>query len=531
MINTSTLSSISAGLIKTIDKTDLSAANLEAINRFDASKKTTLGGSIGEVVTGIETLTEEIDTAEDRTKANFKPVIAKITENITDPTGTLLTSASSSADIASITGSSSAGGVGFLQNIVSNGSPEGINDALSATSGATPTQLNSLLGELTIPSLSSFIKPAITDNIYGDVLEQADNFKDFLDSKIGLLSGYPLIDLVEKTDNGVHIILSSLADTALSQTKIDEIYNLIVAGDYAAGFKILEENVDKPDDYDNIVKNTPESQWSPEIAAAFLRISGLEEIFNNINVQLTSTISNFNSVFNDAGENTIPVNEIGITSDANISQTTTPTSGRNSSGDAWSFEQISSVEELEAEFRSINRVAGNEIAGAIIHWAATFNNQDVGADWIHDVHKSRGFRGIGYHLVIRRDGSIQKGRPWNNTGAHDFNHNTNFLGFCFIGGINEVSSRASKPYYKYASVDSLTPAQFKAYDRLMRTFHKVFPHGQVAGHYMTSEEGKVDPGFDVLEYSETKFGHRNIILEEDPAWKESNTINLEKIKE
>jgi hypothetical protein len=65
----------------------------------------------------------------------------------------------------------------------------------------------------------------------------------------------------------------------------------------------------------------------------------------------------------------------------------------------------------------------------------------------------------------------------------------------------------------------------------MKTFHSVFPYAQVAGHYMTSNEGKMDPGFDVVEYSRSHFGHNNVIPENDPIWKSPQAITLNTISE
>jgi hypothetical protein len=98
-----------------------------------------------------------------------------------------------------------------------------------------------------------------------------------------------------------------------------------------------------------------------------------------------------------------------------------------------------------------------------------------------------------------------------------------------VGGINEYSSRAIKPYWRYASVDSLTPAQFNAYDVLIKTFYKVFPYAQLQGHYATSTEGKIDPGFDVPGYTQSKLGIQNTIQENDSRWKSETPITLNEV--
>ena len=49
----------------------------------------------------------------------------------------------------------------------------------------------------------------------------------------------------------------------------------------------------------------------------------------------------------------------------------------------------------------------------------------------------RGWRDIGYHFVIRRDGTIESGRPLERTGAHVKGHNKDSIGICMEGGLND----------------------------------------------------------------------------------------------
>ena len=48
-------------------------------------------------------------------------------------------------------------------------------------------------------------------------------------------------------------------------------------------------------------------------------------------------------------------------------------------------------------------------------------------------HLARGFKDIGYHRVIRRDGMIEMGRPDNVMGAHTQGFNPGSLGVCYVG--------------------------------------------------------------------------------------------------
>lgn len=70
----------------------------------------------------------------------------------------------------------------------------------------------------------------------------------------------------------------------------------------------------------------------------------------------------------------------------------------------------------------------------VIHHVADDNNADTDAKAINDLHiHENHWIAIGYHFVIRKDGTIEKGRPvWSN-GAHAQGYNTESIGICLSG--------------------------------------------------------------------------------------------------
>lgn len=54
----------------------------------------------------------------------------------------------------------------------------------------------------------------------------------------------------------------------------------------------------------------------------------------------------------------------------------------------------------------------------IIHCSATRAGQDFTAADIDRWHRQRGFRSIGYHFVVRLDGTVEPGRDVALDGAH-----------------------------------------------------------------------------------------------------------------
>lgn len=170
------------------------------------------------------------------------------------------------------------------------------------------------------------------------------------------------------------------------------------------------------------------------------------------------------------------------------------------------FTFVSSKEELQAEFASCTR----DITEVVVHWTATYTNQDIGAEEVHEWHKQKGWSGIGYHYIVRRDGRIQRGRPISKQGAHanDNGHNKYSIGIAFAAGYNCPSG--TKNPNKFISADSITPQQMRSFDMFMSAFYDEWPGGQAWGHVDTDNKGKTDPGFSVQEYVKSKFDKVNV---------------------
>lgn len=79
-----------------------------------------------------------------------------------------------------------------------------------------------------------------------------------------------------------------------------------------------------------------------------------------------------------------------------------------------------------------------EIKGIVVHCSASPDSRDFGFKDINEWHKQRGFNspsGIhcGYHYIVRRNGTIERGRPDSEVGAHVAGHNSKTIGIVWIG--------------------------------------------------------------------------------------------------
>ncbi len=109
----------------------------------------------------------------------------------------------------------------------------------------------------------------------------------------------------------------------------------------------------------------------------------------------------------------------------------------------------------------------------VIHCSATKASADVGAAEIRDWHvKGNGWRDIGYHYVVRRNGQVEPGRPLAEVGAHVSGYNSSSVGICLVGGIGAAGQ----------AENNFVPAQMEALKALVGKLKRQFPKAKIQGH-------------------------------------------------
>ena len=88
-------------------------------------------------------------------------------------------------------------------------------------------------------------------------------------------------------------------------------------------------------------------------------------------------------------------------------------------------------------------------------------------DGIHNSHVGNGWAGIGYHYLVRKDGTIYRGRPEDTVGAHAYGANSHSIGVCFEGNYQ---------------VDSMPSAQLVAGQKLVSGIKQRWGISKVIGH-------------------------------------------------
>lgn len=101
--------------------------------------------------------------------------------------------------------------------------------------------------------------------------------------------------------------------------------------------------------------------------------------------------------------------------------------------------------------------------------------------------QERGWRDIGYHWVVDRDGAVAHGRPETEIGAHVEGHNRGTIGICLLGG---YGSSADDPFAK-----NFTVAQASAIKQLIAEINRRTAIRKISGH--NDYAAKACPGFRV----------------------------------
>jgi len=126
----------------------------------------------------------------------------------------------------------------------------------------------------------------------------------------------------------------------------------------------------------------------------------------------------------------------------------------------------------------------------VIHCSATPADMDIGVDKIREWHVDENkWDDIGYHHVVRRDGTLEPGRDESMQGAHAIKANHRSIGICLIGG-----SDANGKW-----VNNFEPDQFTSLKALILNLQNKYTIQHIIGHNEI-ETRKECPSFDVQEW-------------------------------
>lgn len=136
-------------------------------------------------------------------------------------------------------------------------------------------------------------------------------------------------------------------------------------------------------------------------------------------------------------------------------------------------------------------VQRKETTEIFVHCSATKASMDIGVREIRQWHKEQGWLDVGYHFVIRRDGTVEAGREQSAVGSHVKGHNSNSVGVCLVGGIDA----AGKPEANF------TPEQMNALRSLLTSLRNHYQGARIRAHHDVAP--KACPSFNLSHWLNT----------------------------
>lgn len=127
----------------------------------------------------------------------------------------------------------------------------------------------------------------------------------------------------------------------------------------------------------------------------------------------------------------------------------------------------------------------------IVHCAATPPSMNIGLREIRQWHKEKGWLDVGYHFIIKRDGTIEDGRDVGAIGAHCEGKNYTAVGVCLVGGVDAKGQPEA----------NFTPQQMQALKDVLAGLKVEYPQATVHGHREFA--AKACPSFDVQRWLKT----------------------------
>ncbi len=107
-----------------------------------------------------------------------------------------------------------------------------------------------------------------------------------------------------------------------------------------------------------------------------------------------------------------------------------------------------------------------------MHCSANKEGSGLGRDYLDRIHKKKGWSKIGYHFVIKEDGTREVGRKESEIGAHAYGYNRNSIGICYIGGLDSNGNPK----------DTRTDAQENSIIELLEELRAKYPEAEILGH-------------------------------------------------
>lgn len=346
----------------------------ETTSQFDSLNKSK-AASVGSTVSGIKVVAQDPLNSAAATK---EPVVGKLTQNV--PGVNVTETSSETSNISTLTGKTASNG--FLKSVTTSTSPKAIRETLKRTTSAKENQIESVLQSASTNPSAVSLANRLDQSPFGlsnKFIEQTKIQKLSLNNLLGnpaaLLSTPPALDNLpfNQLANFVSKVSGFNPITSIGNS-LKSVFDTEAQTYLGGGLNI----VDKFDTSNNPKKIIDEF--------------GNTDISSQIN---TSPLLQDNVTINRVPE------QIGDAS---------KWTGSTTSDDTFTF--VETAEELSLEIRNSVR----DFSHVVVDFTMEFLDDDFSSKDFQQVYSnneaiSKGYNGLPFHYLIRKNGSIQRGIP------------------------------------------------------------------------------------------------------------------------
>jgi N-acetylmuramoyl-L-alanine amidase len=404
-------------------------------------------------------------------------------------------------------------------------------DLLSNVKNDIGTMSTDLQGNLnSISATASDLGAAITSGVNAPLkgLEKSQGaLQEFFD-KSPVKTGLGMLqDITEDITNAATSLVRGVTSNAnLGLGKVTEIVSSALDGTLEGIAKATQSTIREDKTLSPkmkaVIGSIPEGKTNDEFVNEVkvkAKAAGIEDAEIEATQQrVFAAEADFSALDTTISGSLITTSDSFVVKDFDLTETLAKFDGQSSAFEAYTY--IDSKEELGTEFRLIKR----PITGMVVHASDTYTNQNIGAEELHVDHTSAGDDGIQYHLVIRRDGRLQRARPMDRSTSNVVNgHTDTVIEICLVGGLNCATGCDNPDQYR--SSQSFTREQMTTFESVCEAFYRRYHGGQVFGHNEI-QPLVTDPYFDVSQYVETVFRKKSVYedLSKDTSFTPSELI-------
>lgn len=449
--------------IKSLSKldTDFPLGDASSKKIINLKNNTTIPQNMQNELDGLQNSLSELDESLPGISVKIKPILSGSEKTIASAiTGSSVAEAFNGIVLTLPTGSAIAESVAVLSSEINSGE---VKNVIEQSLGQAYPQLKAEL-----PEISNFLSPNLNLSINANLNKLTDKLKLNLSDELSVVTDFPALDALHELNNSARQVVSDLGLTKSP-------FSTNIANSVLKSFA--------EDDFDTALKNVSVNVSFPGLEEKLLELqSGLGKI---------SSLLSMTSIANspDGSSPIISTNPI-----------------RTVSGISKNFSIVNSSQELQAEFINLKR----DINTAIFHWSESYSDQDIGAK---DIQASAG--SVEYHYIIRKNGSVQRGKPISEVANHAGSYDTGSLSILLVGGYKGISGEVSE-----LSEESINLNQKNSLIRIISLMYDVWPGILMYGHGEIDESvSRLEPGVDISALIENKFNRSNskqATIQKDP---------------